>query len=101
VRGLQSSAGTLFRWVLTFLSVCLGYIVFRTLSFHATGIYLRGMVVPWDGEPLKLRDLGLFLTILAVVVAHAVSAKGWWQRWWDRQPAAVLGLGYSLSLSLA
>ena len=47
-----------------------------------------------------MAPVGLFLTIAAVALCHALGRRGLWKRIADRLPAPVLGVGYALLLAL-
>src|SRR5207248_1998494 len=98
---LGSLPGVVLCWIVTFLSVCLGYIVFRTLSFAGTGAYLWRMVVPTAGEAPPLHPLSVWLTVLGVVICHAAAVTGAWHKWSVRLPAPVLGAAYALVVLVA
>jgi alginate O-acetyltransferase complex protein AlgI len=103
---LHTVPGTIFRWVLTMLSVCLGYIVFRTTSFAATGAFLSGITIPSDGITLSaIHTLSVWLALFGVALFHLLAVKNVWREWCWRLPAPVVGFGcaaaFLTALSLA
>jgi alginate O-acetyltransferase complex protein AlgI len=124
---LQSVPGTGLRMGVTFLGVCLGWVLFFAASIEAetsmarlnkaaagqeaaeppysaaqaAGTVLRRLVVPTEGKGTGWNPWGVWLTVLAVAACHVVAAGGLWERWAARLPAPVVGLGYAAALSLA
>jgi alginate O-acetyltransferase complex protein AlgI len=126
-RLLQSIPGTALRMAVTFLGVCLGWVLFFTASIEAetsmarlnkvaageavtgegysalqeTGVILHKLVVPTDGQGPPLHNRGLWLTVLVVAACHVVAARGTWRWIAVRLPAPVMGFGYAAMLTLA
>lgn len=98
---LQTAPGTALRVVVTFGSVCAGFVVFRTLSLGGTAAAFARLftVVPGKGSPLPGVSLWLLLGVMAV--AHALAATGGWRRWSARVPAPALACGYVIVANLA
>jgi alginate O-acetyltransferase complex protein AlgI len=97
---LQSIPGTIFRCALTFLAVAVGWVFFRAETFAQAFEVLRRMIVPSPGGGFDMHTNGVWFTVLAVVVCHAVAASGLWKRWNWRIPAPALGFSYALVLTL-
>jgi alginate O-acetyltransferase complex protein AlgI len=98
---LRSVPGTTLRVAGTFACFCLTLAVFRAPGVRAAGAALSRMLMPAGGEGLAVRPLGLYLTIVAVALAHILAQDDRWQRWWERVPVPVRGLGFGTALSLA
>jgi alginate O-acetyltransferase complex protein AlgI len=98
---LQTVPGTALRIALTFASVCVGWVFFRSTTFATAAMFLRRLVIPTDGlyAPLHPRSLGY--TVLVMVLCHALAHKGLWKKLAVRLPAPVLGCGYAMVLTLA
>lgn len=97
---LQSPPGTLLRGVLTFLSVCLGWVFFGSKTFAGALTILGHMVVPTAGQGVLVAKSGLWATVIVLVIGHIITEKGWWAKWAPRLPAPAMGMGYALLLSL-
>src|SRR5262249_11368345 len=91
----QSAPGTALRVALTFLSVALGWVLFRATTFQGAASVLHRLLVPHQGLGCPLHDSGLWYTVLVVVLCHAVGRSGLWQRVARRLPAPVLGFSYA------
>jgi alginate O-acetyltransferase complex protein AlgI len=100
-RLLKSSAGTALRVGLTFATVALLWVFFRSPSFAGASAMLRRLVSPTDGLPTPL-PTGAFWTLVAIVAAaHALGSRPGWRAISTRLPAPALGLGYAAALTLA
>ncbi len=100
-KALESPPGTVVCWALTLLAVLVGWVFFRATTFGAAVEVLHRMVVWQPGGGLSLHGIGLWSTLLLVVVCHASGAGGWWKRWSVLLPEPVLGAGYALAFTLA
>ena len=98
---LQSGPGLVSCWTLTFLCVCIGWVFFRAPTFATASAILTRLVVPHGGPGVGLPAVGVWYTVLIVVLCHAITALGWWKMLAVRLPAPVLGLGYAAALTLA
>ncbi len=96
---LRSWPGTACRMATTCLCVSLCWIFFRAQSFHDAVEVFKGL---FHGPRMRspMAPVGLFLTIAAVALCHALAQRGLWKRIADRLPAPVLGVGYALLLAL-
>ena len=61
----------------------------------------RRMFVPSEGAAMPLQLHGLYLTLAAVALAHALGQRKLGVRLWDRLPSPVRGLGFGALLALA
>ncbi len=97
---LLSIPGTVVRCALTFLAVAVGWVFFRAETFTQAFEVLRRMLVISPGKNFELHTNGVWFTVLAVAVCHAVAASGLWKRWSWRIPAPALGFSYAMVLTL-
>jgi alginate O-acetyltransferase complex protein AlgI len=94
---LSSPPGWVLRVATTFTLFCLTLAVFRSPTLYDAGGMLTRMFVPTDGKPPPLHMQAFWLTVLLMVVGHAI---GWylsqspfvWKRAWTAIPAPVLGM---------
>jgi alginate O-acetyltransferase complex protein AlgI len=100
-RLMKTVPGTLLRWGLTLLCVLVGWVFFRAQTFGDAATVLRRMFVPTHGSGVPLHDMGFWYTVALLAVCHAIGALGFWPWVQKRLPAPVLGVGYSVVLSLA
>jgi alginate O-acetyltransferase complex protein AlgI len=124
---LRTPPGTALRMAVTFLGVCVGWVLFFTASIeakgmmdrvnalsagapapatsysalHASGVILSKLAVPQEGLGSPLHNRGLWYTVAVVALCHALAAGGTWKRLAVRLPAPVLGFGYAAVLTLA
>jgi alginate O-acetyltransferase complex protein AlgI len=98
---LKSSAGTIVRVGLTFVTVAALWVFFRSTSLTGASMILRRLFSPTDGLPTPL-PTGAFWTLAAIVAAaHALGSRPGWRVISTRLPAPALGLGYAAALTLA
>ena len=97
---LQTTVGTGFRILLTFLCVMLCWVLFQPDVGKSLTMFERMFTIQM-GEPLKLHNRSLWYTVLFVGVCHVLVARGLWQRLYTRLPAPVLGFGYAVCLCAA
>ncbi len=101
-RLLQSPPGTLLRLILTFFSVCIGWIFFRATTFSTAAAFLHRLMsfqtLPAAGP---MPNVDLYLTIAVVIVCHVVRRFDLWPKWQVRLPASMLGLSYAAAVTLA
>jgi D-alanyl-lipoteichoic acid acyltransferase DltB (MBOAT superfamily) len=97
---LQTQLGTAARVFVTFLCVSLCWVFFRPEWDKALEMLSR-MVRIADGMSMPLHNRSLWYTVLFVLGCHLLVAGGYWQRLWRRSPAAVLGFGYAVCLTVA
>ncbi|WP_406700411.1 MBOAT family protein [Singulisphaera sp. Ch08] len=98
---LLGSLGTLARIGLTFLTVCVGWVIFRATSFGLAVEMLRRLFLPHGGAGTPAAELSFWITLLAVAICHALAVRGLTTRLMDRLPAPVLGFGYAAILMVA
>jgi alginate O-acetyltransferase complex protein AlgI len=98
---LQTPVGTAARIGLTFLCVCVGWVFFRAQTFPEAAAVLRRMFWPHGGSGSLLYDVGLWYTLMLVVVCHVLALTGGWKKIAQRAPAPVLGAGMAVALTLA
>jgi alginate O-acetyltransferase complex protein AlgI len=98
---LRMAPGTALRMVVTFGSVCMGFVIFRALSLGGLAAALARLfsVVPGKGSPLPGFSLWTLLGVMAI--AHAIGTTGGWRRWSVRVPAPALACGYVIAVNLA
>jgi alginate O-acetyltransferase complex protein AlgI len=100
-RLLRTAPGTALRVGLTFATVAVLWVFFRSPSFTSASMMLRRLFSPTDGLPTPL-PTGAFWTLVAIVVAaHALGSRPGWRALSTRLPAPALGLGYAAALMLA
>lgn len=97
---LQTKLGHLVRIGVTFICVSLCWIFFQPEWSKAITM-LERMFWFADGMTLPLHNRSLWYTALFMIMCHLLVAGGYWQRFWERAPAAVLGLGYAICLTMA
>jgi alginate O-acetyltransferase complex protein AlgI len=99
---LRSSAGTVFRVALTFVSFCLSLVVFRSASFsHAFDMYTRVLTASPAARLPEVQAFGFWLTAAIMLAAHLLGRSGVWIRPTLRLPAPMLGFSYALLFGLA
>ena len=98
---LQSAPGWALRVVVTFTSFILTLVIFRTTSLAMTGTMLKRMLWPTDGASVPLLPLGLYVTLIAVVIGHILGAPGRALRLWQWLPRPVRGVAFGGALTLA
>jgi alginate O-acetyltransferase complex protein AlgI len=125
---LRSSPGTGLRIGVTFLGVCIGWVLFYTASFEAetttarvnkivagqiltekdhynalsaTGIILGKMFVPSEGRGMEMHNRGIWYSVVALVFCQVLLMRGFWKRLWLRGPESVVGFGLAAMLTLA
>jgi alginate O-acetyltransferase complex protein AlgI len=98
---LNTLPGMLLRGGLTFLCVSVGWVFFRATTFGDAAEVLRRMFVVAEGRSSALHSMGMWYTLLFVVLCHVVAVTGVWKRASVRLPAPVLGCAYSLALTFA
>ncbi len=88
--------------LLTFLSVCVGWVLFRAQSFTDAGRLLARMAWPTAGKELAGREANVVLALLAVVLAaHAIGTMVDLRRWERWVPAPMMGAALAGALLLA
>jgi alginate O-acetyltransferase complex protein AlgI len=97
---LETWAGTVFRVGLTFLCVCLCWVLFQPDFAKALAMYGR-LFELHPGLGLPLNKQSLWMIALFVLVCHLLVRSGAWTRIHARLPAPVLGMGYAVCLCAA
>jgi alginate O-acetyltransferase complex protein AlgI len=97
---MQSKVGYVARVALTFFCVLLSWVFFQDSLARALFV-LRKMFIPAEGTALPFEPLRLWLTVGVLVIAHAATAWGLWQRAAGRLPPAVMGAACSVAFILA
>ncbi|QEL13299.1 MBOAT family O-acyltransferase [Limnoglobus roseus] len=97
---LNTWVGTAARVGLTFACVTLCWVFFRPECAKSITM-LQRMFGLYDGLTLPLHNRSLWYTVLFVLLCHLLVARGLWQKFWERAPAAVLGVGYAVCLTVA
>jgi alginate O-acetyltransferase complex protein AlgI len=98
---LLTSPGTALRVALTFICFALTLVMFRIPETSHAWAMFRGLFVPSEGAAMALQSHGLYLTLAAVALAHALGQGKVGLRLWDRLPAPVRGVGFGALLALA
>ena len=96
----KSLPGTAVRMGFTFLCVTLCWVFFRAQTFGGAATVLRHLFVPIQGLSTPLASRNLWVTVVFVVLFHAVAASGLWKRMVNWVPAPVLGAAYALLLTV-
>jgi alginate O-acetyltransferase complex protein AlgI len=126
---LRTPPGTALRMAVTFLGVCVGWVLFAAAgveaeatlarlkalaagqaapaasydALHASGVLLHKLAVPHPGPrpagPPQAK--GLWYTVAAVALCQFLAVRGLWKKLWRRLPAPAIGLGYAVLLTLA
>jgi alginate O-acetyltransferase complex protein AlgI len=97
---LQSIPGTVLCGLLTFLSVCVGWVFFGSKTFTGAAMILHRLVVPHAGQGVLIAKSSLWATIVVVILCHFITQRGWWNKLAPRLPGPALGFGYAVLLSL-
>ncbi|HLJ92386.1 MAG TPA: MBOAT family protein [Gemmataceae bacterium] len=97
----QTGPGTVIRIGVTFSCVCLAWIFFRAPTFAAAGTILSKLVIPTAGLEAPLHPRSFWYMAAVVVICHAAAHYGIWKKLAVRAPAAALGFGYALVLSIS
>jgi alginate O-acetyltransferase complex protein AlgI len=98
---LRSPTGTALRIASTFACFCLTLAVFRTLTVHDAGVMVGRMMLPAGGLHYAIPATGLYLTFIAVAMAHALGHRDRWRRLWAPVPAPIRGLGLGGAVTAA
>jgi alginate O-acetyltransferase complex protein AlgI len=98
---LQTGLGTAARVAVTFVAVSLIWVVFRSPTFGVAGAMFARLAGPHEGLGVPLPNIGLWLTVAAVAIGHALTCRGRWDGLLAKLPAPVRGLGLAAALTLA
>jgi alginate O-acetyltransferase complex protein AlgI len=78
--------------VLTFLLVCVGWVLFRAQTLTDAGTILRGLAVPTDGLGLTAdANLLVVLCLIGTLIGQKLGQVGGSARWLFRVPAPLAG----------
>jgi alginate O-acetyltransferase complex protein AlgI len=97
---LQSLPGTACRMALTFVVVCLGYVIFRSPSVLESGLLLKRMLWPHTGLPTPLVMQSFWFTLTGFVLFHVGAHAVRWKWCHERLPTLVLGMSYAAAVLL-
>ena len=103
VRILATPIGTMGRVGLTWLTVGVGWVVFRSTTFAGAGTMLGGMFAPRSGLGPPLPTASFWVGLAVVAFAHWVGSRRGFRgtivagRW----PTPAVGLGYAAGFALA
>jgi alginate O-acetyltransferase complex protein AlgI len=102
-RVAQSLPGTGLRIGMTLLSVMFCWVFFRAQTFADVAVFFRHLFVRIPGGELgcPLSPIGLWLTVVVVLLSHLAGHFGWEKRWLPRLPAPARGFSYAVVLTLA
>jgi alginate O-acetyltransferase complex protein AlgI len=100
---LQGRTGTFTRWGVTLFAILFGYVLFRAQSFTQAAQFYQRLVVPGPPGSLEspLPNIGLWLTVAVMVLAHYAGVHRLWERFHLRMPAPVLGASYAVLVTAA
>jgi alginate O-acetyltransferase complex protein AlgI len=98
---LQSAVGTVLRIAVTFLSVCAGWVFFRSTTFASATTILKHMLLFHAGRPVPLPTPILLFLAAVIGLGYLTVASGLWKRWAFRLPGPVWGASYAGVLTLA
>jgi len=97
---LNSGGGIAFRVALTYLTVILGWVVFRAPSFSAMGVIFHAMFIPQRGIMVRdpLGPWSLVFAFAVTAIAHLVAQEGFWKTIRMRLTSPVWGMAYLLTI---
>lgn len=101
-RLLHSAPGTLLRLLLTFVSVCVGWVFFRAATFSIAMAFLQRLA---SFQRVSIADPAprtpILTAIAVVILCHIVRHFNLWPKWQVRIPASMLGFSYAAAVTLA
>jgi alginate O-acetyltransferase complex protein AlgI len=100
-RALQSSAGTVLRVALTFLTFACTLVIFRSTSVSSGLLMLKCMAVSHDGLGTPLHNRSFWFMFVVIAAAHALGQRGAWQKLMGYLPSPVRGVAYASVLTIA
>jgi len=100
-RLLRSGPGTALRMTLTFLAVCMAWVVFRAPSMATASTLLRGLYVARAGLGPPHPAQSFWFLVALVVIAHLLVKRELVRKAFTNLPVPILGFGYALALTLA
>jgi len=99
---LQGRAGNFLSVAVTYLSVCLGWVIFRSPDFKTAGEVFhglfnmqRGLVAVHTGD-----ELNVVFAFAVIAICHVAVETGMWHKIAVRLPAAAWGISYALLLAV-
>lgn len=100
-RSLRSWPGAILCTALTFLSVCLLFVLFRATSLAKAGMFFQHMFVPhWTPAYSPVKPIALLVFFLLAALCHWAALQPWFRRLAVRLPEPALGIGYAAVLTL-
>jgi alginate O-acetyltransferase complex protein AlgI len=97
---LQTPLGTVFRMLLTFFCVSMGWVLFQPEIGKAMEMYGK-MFSFRHGKSLPLSNHSFWYTVAFIALCHLLVRSGAWKRMNAQLPAPVLGVGYAMCLCVA
>ncbi len=97
---LRSPGATPFCVVLTFLCVCLGWVFFRAQTFGGALLVFKHLVVSGGTEALPMPKTAFWVVLALVATGHLLGKMQVWKRIPSLVPAPIVGIAYSLGLTL-
>jgi alginate O-acetyltransferase complex protein AlgI len=94
-RVLRTVPGTAARMLLTFVCVAVGWVFFRSTTFHDALTILHRLIVWSPGMGTPLPRIGLASTLILMWVCHGIAHFRLWKKFSGRIPAPVQGVGYA------
>ena len=95
---LETGWGGALRTAITFLSVTLGWVIFRSQDFARAGAVFHALFIPQRG--IMVRDpvgpWSLVIALAVVAIAHAAAETGSWKKWFPAFAPPARGLAYML-----
>ena len=98
---LDSRIGTAGSVLLTFLTICCTWVMFRATSFETMALVFKRMFVPSPGLGTPVAPAGLLYIYLIVALCHWLAYQMWFKRSMTRLPGQVIGVGYCTVLMVA
>jgi alginate O-acetyltransferase complex protein AlgI len=87
--------------LLTFLSVCVGWVFFRAQSLADARVILHGLLGGVSGLALAPAEAQVVLACLAAMfLGHVFGTLGWPRKLEERLPAPIAGAGLAFALTL-
>ncbi len=99
-RSLKTSGGTVLRIGMTFLTVSIGWIVFRSTTFASALTMIERLAFRRDGLPPPLPTDLFWVLIAIVMLAHAVGSFRPRRGFSRKLPAELVGFGYAAVVTL-
>jgi alginate O-acetyltransferase complex protein AlgI len=100
-RALRTPVGTVLRTAFTFTTFCYSLVIFRSLDLHNAGLMMGHMMAGVGGLAVPLPLRGLWITVAAVALAHALGRERFRRALIERVPAPVQGMALGALFTLA